>query len=207
VFNEPHPPRAVLSDNVGSISIDGIPLALKKWRIGLKKLYADVETRIMKVLKNKVVPYTVPNNIQDDMTVSIRDYSWLHMGMYTETPNPVLRQYLEDPMEKLAYIGPDKAFHFNGPRAREVMGDMGFINKGLCILHDQVNSQAWQGTTLADLRIGNGSRKRNHFRHHGQTRHIIQGMKMTNTRQMDIFLSILMAPDMQRLDDMYLILL
>src|SRR5262245_4076609 len=87
------------------------------------------------------------------------------------------------------------------------MQDMSFVNQGLSLLHDQANSQAIQGTSLADPRIGNGSRRRNHFRHHGQTRHIIQYTKMTNNRQMDLFLPILMAPEIQRLDEMYLILL
>ena len=161
----------------------------------------------MKVLKGSPIPYSIPEDIEDDMTIIAQDYSWLHAGQYTQESNPLIQRYLEDGKERLAYVGPDGRFHFHGGRSREIMQDMSFINQGLCLLHDQANSQAIRGTSLADLRIANGFRRRNHFRHHGQTRHIIQYTKTTNNRQMDLFLPILMAPEIQRLDEMYLILL
>ena len=161
----------------------------------------------MKVLKGSPIPYTIPDDIEDDMTNTRREYSWLHDRCYTEEPDLLMQRYLEDPEERLAYVGPDDKLHINGHRGCEVMEDMKYINERLCFLYDQVNSQGIRGTSLADLRISNGSRRRNHHRHHGRTRHILQYTKTTNNREMDIFLPILMAPAIQHLDEMYLVLL
>jgi len=161
----------------------------------------------MKVLKGSLIPYAILDDIKDDMTNTRWGYSWLHDQCYIKEPNPLMRRYLEDPEEKLAYIGPDGKLHINGHHGCEIMEDMKFINEHLCFLYDQVNSQGIRGTSLTDLRISNGSRRRNHHRHHGRTRHILQYTKTTNNWEMDIFLPILMAPAIQHLDKMYLILL
>src|SRR5262245_42250085 len=96
----------------------------------------------MKILKGSSIPYSIPEDIENDMTITSQDYSWLHAGQYTEEPNPLIQRYLEDREERLVYIGPDGHLHFHRGRAREIMQDMSFVNQGLCLLHDQANSQA-----------------------------------------------------------------
>jgi hypothetical protein len=202
-----HPSQTILSEDLKTFTVHGKSLSLPTFRAGIKQLFSDVEERIMKVMKGTIIPFTILDDIEDTLTNTHRDYSWLHNGKFTEHPNPLLKKYLEDPDEKLAYIGPDGHFHFDGGQSREIMEDMSFINQGLCMLSDTVNSQALRGTTLADLRISNGSRRRNHVRHHGQNRHILQYTKTSNSLQMDSYLPILVAPELQRLEDMYLVIL
>jgi hypothetical protein len=207
VFSQPHPAKIVLSDDIQTISVNGKPLHIYAWREGLQKLHNDVEARILKVMKGSPIPFEIPDDIQDDMTDTRRGHSWLQHGCFTKEPNPLFQRYLDDPEEKLAYIGPDDKFHVQSGRALEVMEDMEFINIGLCCLHNQVNAQAYRGTSLSDLRLRNSYRLRNHNRHHGRSRHILQCTKTTNTHDKDIFLPILIARRLQRLDDMYLVIL
>ena len=90
IFTEPHLPWILLSQDVQTLSINGKSLSLATWRAGLKKLYSDIEARIMKVLKGSIIPFHVPDDLEDDMTVLTRDYSWLHGRRFTEEPNPLL---------------------------------------------------------------------------------------------------------------------
>jgi hypothetical protein len=204
VFRQPHPPHVTLSRDLETFTIYSKTLNIHKWRAGLRELFNQVEAHILKVMKGTPIPYHIPDHVQDDMTDTRRDVSWLN-GCYTETPDPLMQRYLDDPNEKLAYYGPDEKLHIYSGRALEVMEDMAFINKGECVLHDQVNAQAYRGTSLTDLRIRNSHRLRNHQRDHGRIRHVLQYTKTTNNHEQDIFLPILVASELQRLDEMYLI--
>ena len=68
----------------------------------------------MKVLKGTPILYSISEDIEDDMTITTQDYSWLHAGQYTQESNPLMQCYLENEKERLAYIGPDGRFHFHG---------------------------------------------------------------------------------------------
>ena len=167
----------------------------------------DMEALIMKVLKGTEIPFTIPDDVVDDMSNTTMGYSWLNNAKFTEEDNPLMKRYLSDPDSPIGYQGPDGHFHFHVDRIMPIMQDMAQINKLHCYLSNQVNSQAIRGTSLADLRLKNAHRRRNHHKANGETHHIIQYTKTTNNREMDIYLPVLMNPAMRRLDDMYLILL
>jgi hypothetical protein len=205
--NQTPPARIILSKDIQTISVNGIPIELAKWRGGLKKMYDDTEARIMKVMKGPVIPFSIPDDLQDDMTDLTYGRSWLFGQKFTEEESPLMKRYLDDPEEKLAYYGPDKKLHFHGGRAREVMDDMKYINERLVVLHDTVDSQAFRGTTLTDLRLSNAHRRRNYTRNSGIIRLILQGTKTSNNRGMDSYIPILLCAKMQYLDELYLVLL
>jgi hypothetical protein len=167
----------------------------------------DMEELIMKVLKGTEIPFTIPDDVVDNMSDTTMGYSWLNNAKFTEEDNPLMKRYLSDPDSPIGYQGPDSHFHFHVDRIMPIMEDMAQINKLHCYLSNQVNSQAIRGTSLADLRLKNAHRRRNHHKANGETHHIIQYTKTTNNREMDIYLPVLMNPAMRRLDDMYLILL
>jgi hypothetical protein len=204
---EPRPAKIVLSDDLQTLTVNGKPLSLQQWRSGTQRAMQDMEDLIMKVLKGKEIPFTIPDDIMDDMTDTTMGYSWLNNAKFTEDDNPLLKCYLNDPDSPIGYQSADGHFHFHVDHIMPIMETMAQINKLHCFLSNQVNSQAIRGTSLADLRLQNAHRHRNHHKANGETHHIIQYTKTTNNREMDIYLPVLMNPVMRRLDDMYLILL
>jgi hypothetical protein len=204
---EPRPAKIVLSDDLQTLTVNGKPLSLAQWRSGTRRAMKDMEDLIMKVLKGTEIPFTIPDDVVDNMNDSTIGYSWLNNAKFTEEDNPLMKRYLSDPDSPIGYQAPDGHFHFHVDRIMPIMEDMAQINKLHCFLSNQVNSQAIRGTSLADLRLKNAHRRRNHHKANGETRHIIQYTKTTNNREMDIYLPVLMNPVMCRLDDMILILL
>jgi len=207
VMREPQAPNVTISADVQTFSVFGKPLSLSQFRTGLKNLIKDTEERMIKIMKGSPIPYKIPDDLEDDMSNISRGYTWRKNGHFTEMSDPLLQRYLDDPQSGLAYIGQDRQFHFHSGKARELLEELSIINRNLYLLHDTSNSQAVRSTSLGNLGLANGWRRRGHFRDFGINRLILQYTKTTNTKGADSFIPLLMTSHVQRLDEMYVIVI
>jgi hypothetical protein len=202
---EPRPPNVSLSDDVQTISVGGVPLSLATWRAGLKKVAASIHSRFKKVFRGLEIKYHIPTDLVDDMNDTTAGMGWLDGGKFTEEDNPLMKHYLDGAHSDLAYLGPDGRFYFHIEPALDLMRDFTFINQRLCILNAQVNSESTRATSHIDTRIRNGMRRRNHGRDGGRHRNVIQQSKNSHNRHMDVYIPILIASDVQVIEEIYLI--
>ena len=207
VMREPQAPNVTISADVQTFSVFGKPLSLPQFRAGLQNLIKDTEERMIKIMKGSPIPYKIPDDLEDNMSNTTRGYSWRKNGHFTEVSDPLLQRYLDDPDSGLAYIGPDGRFYFHSGKARQLLEELSIINRNLYLLHDTGNSQAVRSTSLGDLGLANGWRRRGHFRDFGINRLILQYTKTTNTKGADSFIPLLMASHIQRLDEMYVVII
>jgi hypothetical protein len=89
---EPRPAKIVLSDDLQTLTVNGKPLSLAQWRSGTRRAMKDMEDLIMKILKGTEIPFTIPNDVVDNMNDSTIGYSWLNNAKFTEEDNPALSQ-------------------------------------------------------------------------------------------------------------------
>jgi hypothetical protein len=204
---EPRPAIVTLSEDVQTIYVNGIGLHMERWRSGLRHIAEDIEKRFSKVFRGLDRKYTIPKDLKDNMNDTTMGVSWLDAARFTETVNPLLKHYLDDPECHIAYIGPDGHFYFHPGPAMEFMEDCSYINSRLCMLNAQANSQNTRATAHIDTRIRNGHRRRNHYQDAGQLRCAIQQSKNSHNRNMDVFIPILIAPEIQVMEETYLIFL
>ena len=207
VMREPQAPNVTLSADVQTFSVFGKPLSLPQFRAGLQNLIKDTEERMIKIMRGSSIPYKIPEDLEDDMSNTTRGYAWHKNGHFTETSDPLLQRYLDDPESGLGYVGPDRQFYFHSGKARELLEELAIINRNLYLLHDTGNSQAVRSTSLGDLGLANGWRRRGHFRDFRVNCLILQYTKTTNTKGADSFIPLLMASHIQRLDETYVVII
>ena len=159
------------------------------------------------VLLHQDIPIHIPQNLADDMSNTSRDYSWLDNATFTEKSYPMLEGYLNDPSQRLCWRDQDGKLHFHAATASAVMKKTALINRGLSILNDVVNSLPARGTEFTDHKIRNSWRRRACYRDQGRLRWVNQYSKKTNGRKMDTFLPILVADELQTLQEKYLLVI
>jgi hypothetical protein len=206
MHSEPQPWKISISDDVQTITVNDKPLSMDHWHAGLQEAAGDISDLIAELSKGSLIPFRVPDDLKDDMTDERMNVSWLNNGPFMEEKDPLLKRYLEIPDgDSIGYEGPDNAFHFYDVNARKFMEKSARLNKLFCFVHNQAHSQAIRISSLVKFRIRNGRRRRNHNRHRGRTYLIIQQTKMSNARQRDEYIPVLMAPSIQVLDETYFV--
>jgi hypothetical protein len=206
VMSEPRSPNITLSADVQTFAIHGKELHLPSMRAGLRRLFSEVSDLLDDVLLHQDIPIEVPRDLADDMGNTTRQYSWLDNGTFTQKEYPLLEQYLNDPNQRLGWQGQDGKFHFNAAAGSALMEKTAKINRGLSMLNNIVNSLPARRTQFVDQKIRNSWRRRSTYREQGRLRWVYQYSKKSNGRKMDTFLPILVADELQALQEKYLIL-
>jgi hypothetical protein len=206
VKTEPRAPNVTLSSDVQTFAIHGKKLHLPTLRSGLRKLYDEVSTALEEVILHQSIPITIPETLADDMSNTTRGYSWLDNATFTEKQYPILEGYLNDPSQRLCWKGLDGKLHFHAAGGSNFMKKTAFVNRGISVLNDIANALPARSTEFVDHKIRNSWRRRACYRDQGRLRWVNQYSKKTNGQKMDTFLPILVADELQALQEKYFIL-
>lgn len=204
-MSEPRSPNITLSPDVQTFAIHGKQLHLPTLQAGLRKKFDMISKELDDVLLHQDLPFVIPSDLPDDMANTTRGYSWLDNGQFTDKQYPMLEGYLNDPNQQLCWEGRDGKLHFHAAGCSTLMKKTASVNRGISVLNDIVNSLPARSTEFTDHKIRNSWRRRNGYRDQGKLHWVNQYSKKSNIRKMDTFLPVLVADEMQTLQEKYLI--
>ena len=79
-------PIITWSDNYSSVTIRGTRVSLDNVREGLFAMEQRVINILNEVSQEKTIPYSIPEDLVDDMTEDAIGYSWLENGHFVKDP-------------------------------------------------------------------------------------------------------------------------
>jgi len=140
------------------------------------------------------------------MSNTTRGYSWLDNATFTEKTYPLLEIIMQDPDQKLCWKDREGNFHFHPRGATDFMMQSASLNEDLSVMDHTIHSQPHRGTEFVDTKIRNSWRRRNCVRDMGKLYWVEQYSKKTNRKQMDTYVPVCVADEVQTLEDKYLLL-
>lgn len=188
VYSETQAPHTTISADGTYISYRGITIEVERWIVGMHECILDTHRKLVALCRGQDILVDIPTHVPDDMTRTDRHYSWLNNASMLETPHPLLRVLMEDPVLKLCSVGSDGNLVWNIVSARLILQDCADILSGILVANQVCAGQPSRITELMDSSIRNGNRPRTFFRQHGDLLLVTRRLKTQNLTHEESFL-------------------
>lgn len=127
-------PAAHVTPDGSAISYKEHTLHVPVWRHAIAKLQQDIEDDLAALLKTTQATVTVPQDVPDDWTETLRGYSWLKNGQFVKEERPLVSALIKDPMLGICTVDRNESLVFNTSAMLKVMESAATINRKLSCL-------------------------------------------------------------------------
>ena len=197
-------PTTTVNEAGTKVTYKDVTLDVEKWILGLRKGLEDLRLSLEECSGGQLLPVTLLDDIPDDMTESLRGYSWLNNGVFTK-PYALMEVMMKDEKVEICKKGRE-GLEWNHPAVSKLMLKLSALQFPLAILLNALPGQPARISELMDSKIRNSTRGRTLFRAHNNDWLITRRVKHENQIRREVFIPKKVPPELQQLLDYYLLI-
>jgi hypothetical protein len=198
-------PTTTVNEAGTRVTYKDVTLDVEKWILGLRKGLDDLKLDLKECSGGQLLQVTLSEDIPDDMTESLRGYSWLNNGVFTR-PHALMEVMMKDPQTEICKKGRE-GLEWNHPAMHKLMLKLSGLQFPLAILLNALPGQPARISELMDSKIRNSTRGRTLFRAHNNDWLMTRRVKHENQIRRETFIPKKVPPELQEILDYYLLII